>query len=153
MLGAWRWVQALVLEVHSDEGAQFGGGIGGSCCTRGSRHKSRPRRNGENSAVRDFEGSEVADSMEASSEGRAGSPQRRARSSLGPWTPVAGRFCSTTRRGCRAVDARSPIGHARCESSRECPRVGEVVLSCGFHSDGVVKDIAAFNCRKRGEGH
>ena len=75
----------------------------------------------------------------------------RARSSLGPWTPVAGRFCSTTRRGCRAVDARSPIGHARCESSRECPRVGEVVPSCGFHSDGV--DIAVFNCRKRGEGH
>ena len=71
-------MQALVLEVHSDEGVQFGGGIGGSCCTRGSRHKSRPRRNGENSAVRDFEGSEVADSMEASSEGRAGSPQRRA---------------------------------------------------------------------------
>ena len=56
------------------------------------------------------------------------------------------RFCSTIRRGCRAVDVR----YAKCDSSRECPRIGEVVRSWGLTKE-FVTDIAAFSGRKRGQ--
>ena len=77
---------------------------------------------------------------------------RRVRSSPRPWVPVTGRFCSIVRRESHAVDARSPIGYARCDGSRDCPRDGEIVPSCGLRSAGVGTDDAASNGCKRGQG-
>ena len=72
---------------------------------------------------------------------------RRVRSSTRPWVPIARRFCSSLRRGRRAVDAGSPVGHAGCNNSWECPRVGETVPSCGECSGGFVTDIKSVNGR------
>ena len=89
--------------------------------------------------------------MQAQNEELLSSSNRQAVGS-GAQVPVTGRFCSIVRRGSRAVDARSPVGYARCESSRECPRVGEIVPSCGLRSAGVGTDDAAINGCKRGQG-
>ena len=68
------------------------------------------------------------------------SPQtsrRRVRSRPRPWVPIARRFCS------------SEVGHARCDNSRECPRVGEILPSCGECSGGgSVTDINSVNGRE-----
>ena len=71
--------------------------------------------------------------MQAQNEELLSSSNRQAVGS-GARVLVTGRFCSLVRRGSRAVDARSPVGYARCDSSRECPRVGEIVPSCGLRS-------------------
>ena len=57
--------------------------------------------------------------------------------------PIAGRFCSSVRRGRRAAEI--------CKM-RECPRVGEIVPSCSECSGGFVTDINSVNGRERGQG-
>ena len=46
----------------------------------------------------------------------------------------------------------APVGHAGCNNSWECPRVGETVPSCGECSGGFVTDIKSVNGRERCQG-
>ena len=50
------------------------------------------------------------------------------------------------------MDAGSPVGHAGCNNSWECPRVGEIVPSCGECSGGFVTDIKSVIGRERCQG-